>query len=200
MKKKAALLLAILALGVLMAACSQSGTSETAPTATPEATEKPAEPTATPEAESSADDDEPASHEELVGMITEELGYTEEEAEELIQKVVELDEADQASLGAAKAASDEEFIQDYVEFGYTREEAEAKLEEIERRGTAARIERGVRNQISHVLGTIRMEQDRQDAHAERDKFCWENYGTSADHWDSMTTEEQLQWKADHPMN
>lgn len=200
MKKKAALLLAILALGVLMAACGQNRTSEPAPTATPEATEEPAEPTATPESESATDDDEPATHEELVGMITEELGYTEEEAEELIQKVVELDEADQASLGAAKATSDEEFIQDYVEFGYTREEAEAKLEEIERRGTAARIERGVRNQISHALGTIRMEKEKQQADQEYDEFCLERYGTTGDHWDSMTFEEKGAWMEAHPMN
>lgn len=193
MKKKAALLLVTLALGAIMAACGQSGTSvpvpTVPPTATPEATEEPAEPTATPEAESTADDDEPATHEELVEMITEKLGYTEEEAEDLIQEVVEWDEADQASLDTVKAARNEEFIQDYMEFGFTREEAEAKCEEIERRGTAARIEEGVRMRISHIQESKRIEEDAQRVKEEADSYYMERYGITQDQAMGMSPDE-----------
>lgn len=99
MKKKAALLLAILALGVLMAACGQSGTSEPAPTATP--TSEPVssadeqlskEESATtgtethPEDQVNVSDDkvEAAHNQAVEGFITrymEETGATREEAE-----------------------------------------------------------------------------------------------------------------------
>ena len=201
MKKKAALLLVTLALGAIMAACGQSGTSvpvpTATPTATPDATEEPAEPTATPEAESTADDDEPATHEELVEMITEKLGYTEEEAEDLIQEVVEWDEADQASLDTVKAARNEEFIQDYMEFGFTREEAEAKCEEIERRGTAARIEEGVRMRISHIQESKRIEQEKAEAAAKADSYWMERYGITAKEAMGKSPEELRELRLQH---
>ena len=196
MKKKAALLLVTLALGAIMAACGQSGTSvpvpTATPTATPEATEEPAEPTATPEAESTADDDKPATHEELVEMITEKLGYTEEEAEDLIQEVVEWDEADQASLDTVKAARNEEFIQDYMEFGFTREEAEAKCEEIERRGTAARIEEGVRMRISSIQEQERIEQEFAESAKATNDYYLERYGITKDQAMGMSPDELIE--------
>ena len=109
MKRTIGLVAAVILLGAFVVACSQKPAEPASTPATspaPAATEEPAaspEPTATPEAESTADDDEPATHEDLVEMITEKLGYTEEEAEKLIQEVEEWDEAGDASLDAAKA-------------------------------------------------------------------------------------------------
>lgn len=176
MKKKAALLLAILALGVLMAACGQNGTSEPAPTATPEATEEPAaspEPASSPEAQQ-------------VNQETEAQNTSNEANTELEQEIT---------------AQDEQWIQDMMnKWGISREEAEQALQDSIDKAAQAEAERSQTIEERQEEEAIRIEQDRQDAHAERDKFCWENYGTSADHWDSMTFEEKGAWMEAHPMN
>ena len=46
----------------------------------------------------------------------------------------------------------------------------------------------------------RMEQEKQQADKEYDEFCMEHYGTTGDHWNSMTFEEKGAWMESHPMN
>lgn len=195
MKRTIGLVAAVILLGAFVVACSQKPAEPASTPATspaPAATEEPAaspEPTATPEAESTADDDEPATHEDLVEMITEKLGYTEEEAEKLIQEVEEWDEAGDASLDAAKAARNEEFIQDYMEFGFTREEAEAKCEEIEKRGTAARIEEGVRMRISSIQEQERIEREFAESAEATNNYYLERYGITKEEAMGKSSEE-----------
>lgn len=171
MKKKAALLLVILALGAMMAACGQNGTSEPAPTATPEATEEPAaspEPTSSPEAQQ-------------VNQETEGQNTSDESA----------------SYEAESSADYETLVSEIMtEFGFSRE----KAEEIAQKGLQEEAERSQTIEERQEEEAIRMEKEKQQADQEYDEFCLERYGTTGDHWNSMTTEEQLQWIADHPMN
>ena len=171
MKKKAALLLAILVLGAMMAACGQSGTSEPAPTATPEAAEEPA---ASPEPASSP------------------------ESQQVNQEAEGQNTSDESGSYEAESSADYETLVSEImtEFGFSRE----KAEEIVQKGLQEESERSQTIEERQEEEAIRMEQERQQAHEERDKFCWENYGTSADHWDSMTFEEKGAWMEAHPMN
>lgn len=119
----------------------------------------------------------------------------------LSQPVKQVTEEGPTNEGATYEAEPSREYEDMVnqimnEFGFSRE----KAEELVNAGLKDEAGRTQTIQERQEEEAARIEQERQQAHEERDKFCMENYGTTADHWDSMTTEEQLQWKADHPMN
>lgn len=170
MKKKAALLLAILVLGAMMAACGQSGTSEPAPTATPEATEEPAEPTATPEAEP-ANQDNNAENEPV-------------------------DETDEA-FDAMMAAHDEEVIQKLMNTGMSREEAEDALRESREQTAAEEKELEERRQQQHEEFLKQLEEDTKADIERSDAELMEKYGLTTEQWQSMSASERYQWAYEH---
>lgn len=188
MKRKIGFVAAVILVGAFVVACNQKPTEPTAtpaPSPTPAATEKPA----TSDLPSDSVIVEDTGLSQPIEQVTEE-GPTNEGA------TYESD----AEFDQKFSAEAEKFMQGYMDRGHTREEAEAWWQDRVEAGQQAQDQQNQTIQERQEEEAARIEQERQQAHEERDKFCMENYGTTADHWDSMTTEEQLQWKADHPMN
>lgn len=179
MKRTIGLVAAVILVGAFVVACNQKPAepaSTSVPSPTPAATEEP------------ATRDLPSD-----SVIVEDTG--------LSQPVKPVTEEGPTNEGATYEAEPSREYEDMVnqimnEFGFSRE----KAEELVNAGLKDEANRTQTIQERQEEEAARIEQERQQAHEERDKFCMENYGTTADHWDSMTTEEQLQWKADHPMN
>lgn len=180
MKRTIGLVAAVILVGAFVVACNQKPTEPTstpAPSPTPAATEEPA---TTPE---------PSPSSQPVEQVTEEgptnEGATYESEAEIDQKF---------------SAEAEKFMQGYMDRGHTREEAEAWWQDRVEAGQQVQDQQNQTIQERQEEETARIEQERQQAHEERDKFCMENYGTTADHWDSMTFEEKGAWMESHPMN
>lgn len=169
MKKKAALLLAILALGVLMAACGQSGTSEPAPTATP---------TATPTSEPVSSADEQIAEEESTTTGTEthledQVNVSQEEADAVYDQMAE------------------DLMKQYMEeTGATREEAEAWINE----GSAKSEEAA---QKREELAELR-QQELEAYEAARDEWYRENFGMSLEEWLKLPPAEKAEVVLSHP--
>lgn len=171
MKRTIGLVAAVILVGAFVVACNQKPTE---PTSTPAPSPTPAateEPATTPE---------PSPSSQPVEQVTEEGPSNE---------------------GATYEAEPSREYEDMVnqtmnEFGFSRD----KAEELVNAGLKDEADRIQTIQERQEEEAIRMEQEKQQADKEYDEFCMEHYGTTGDHWNSMTTEEQLQWKADHPMN
>lgn len=180
MKRTIGLVAAVILVGAFVVACNQKPTEPTstpAPSPTPAATEEPA---TTPE---------PSPSSQPVKQITEE-GPTNEGA------TYESD----AEFDQKFSAEAEKAMQGYMDRGHTREEAETWWQDRVEAGQQAQDQQTQTIQERQEEEAARIEQERQQAHEERDKFCMENYGTTADHWDSMTFEEKGAWMESHPMN
>lgn len=181
MKRTIGLVAAVILVGAFVVACNQKPTEPTstpAPSPTPAATEEPA---TTPE---------PSPSSQPVEQVTEE-GPTNEgaayESEAEMQKKI--------------SEEDEQWIQDMMnKWGVSREEAEQALQDSINKAEQAQDQQNQTIKERQEEEAARIEQERQQAHEERDKFCMENYGTTADHWDSMTFEEKGAWMESHPMN
>lgn len=188
MKRKIGFVAAVILLGVFVVACNQKPAepaSTSAPSPTPAATGEPA-----------------ASDLPSDSVIVEDAG--------LIQPVDPVTEEAPTNEGATYesdaefdqkfSAEAEKFMQGYMDRGHTREEAEAWWQDRVEAGQQVQDQQNQTIQERQEEEAARIEQERQQAHEERDKFCMENYGTTADHWDSMTFEEKGAWMESHPMN
>lgn len=179
MKRTIGLVAAVILVGAFVVACNQKPVepaSTPAPSPTPAATEEP------------ATSDLPSD-----SVIVEDTG--------LSQPVKPVTEEGPTNEGATYEAEPSREYEDMVnqimnEFGFSRE----KAEELVNAGLKDEANRTQTIQERQEEEAIRMEQEKQQADKEYDEFCMEQYGTTGDHWDSMTIDEKLQWKADHPVN
>ena len=193
MKRKIGLALAVILVGVFVVVYAQAKGEKVEPASTPVsssisassapvATEEPAastEPTAGDGVE-----DEPVEQVTEEGPTNE--GATYESEAEMQKKISE---------------EDEQWIQDMMnKWGVSREEAEQALQDSINKAEQAQDQQNQTIQERQEEEAARIEQERQQSHEERDKFCMENYGTTADHWDSMTFEEKGACMESHPMN
>ena len=181
MKRTIGLVAAVILVGAFVVACNQKPAepaSTSVPSPTPAATEEPA---TTPE---------PSPSSQPVVQETEEQAPTNEGA--TYESDAELDQ--KFSTEAEKA------MQGYMDRGHTREEAETWWQDRVEAGQQAQDQQNQTIQERQEEEATRMEQEKQQADKEYDEFCMEHYGTTGDHWNSMTIDEKLQWKADHPMN
>ena len=189
MKRKIGFVAAVILVGAFVVACNQKPVepaSTSVPSPTPAATEEP------------ATSDLPSD-----SVIVEDTG--------LIQPVEQVTEEGPTNEGATYESEaemqkkiseeDEQWIQDMMnKWGVSREEAEQALQDSINKAEQAQDQQNQTIQERQEEEAARMEQEKQQADKEYDEFCMERYGTTGDHWNSMTTEEQLQWIADHPMN
>lgn len=173
MKKKAALLLAILALVVLMAACGQSGTSEPAPTAIP---------TATPTNDPVSSADEQLSEEESATTGTE--THPEDQVNVSDDKVE-----------AAHNQAVEGFITRYMEeTGATREEAEAWWQNHQEETNAANEEAAQKREEQ----AAQREEEEKAFDEAMDQWYLEHTGMTADQFGSLSIQEKTEWIRQHP--
>ena len=189
MKRKIGFMAAVILLGAFVVACNQ----------------KPAEPASTP-----APSPTPAATEEPAAMdlpsdsvIVEDTGLSQPIAQEIKEQTPTNEGAtyeSDAEFDHKFSAEAEKAMQGYMDRGHTREEAEAWWQDRMEAGQQAQDQQTQTIQERQEEEAARMEQEKQQADKEYDEFCMEHYGTTGDHWNSMTTSEQLQWIADHPMN
>lgn len=188
MKRKIGFVAAVILVGAFVVACNQKPVepaSTSVPSPTPAATEEPA----TSDLPSDSVIVEDTGLSQPVKPVTEE-GPTNEGA--TYESEAEFDQKYNAEA--------EKAMQGYMDRGHTREEAEAWWNERVEAGQQAQDQQNQTIQERQEEEAIRMEQEKQQADKEYDEFCMEHYGTTGDHWNSMTIDEKLQWKADHPMN
>lgn len=192
MKRKIGLALAVILVGVFVVVYAQAKGEKVEPASTPVsssisassapvATEEPAastEPTAGDGVE-----DEPGEQVTEEGPTNE--GATYESDAEFDQKF---------------SAEAEKAMQGYMDRGHTREEAEAWWQDRVEAGQQVQDQQNQTIQERQEEEAARMEQEKQQADKEYDEFCMEHYGTTGDHWDSMTFEEKGAWMESHPMN
>lgn len=187
MKRKIGFVAAVILVGAFVVACNQKPTEPTAtpaPSPTPAATEEPA----TSDLPSDSVIVEDTGLAQPVEQVTEEgptnEGATYESNAEFDQKF---------------SAEAEKFMQGYMDRGHTREEAEAWWQDRVEAGQQVQDQRNQTIQDRQEEEAIRMEQEKQQADKEYDEFCMEHYGTTGDHWDSMTFKEKGAWRESHPM-
>lgn len=188
MKRKIGFVAAVILLGVFVVACNQKPAepaSTSAPSPTPAATGEPA-----------------ASDLPSDSVIVEDTGLSQP-----VKQVTEEGPTNEGATYESEAEFDqkfsaeaEKFMQGYMDRGHTREEAEAWWQDRVEAGQQAQDQQTQTIQERQEEEAARMEQEKQQADKEYDEFCMEHYGTTGDHWNSMTIDEKLQWKADHPMN
>ncbi|OUP21758.1 hypothetical protein [Gemmiger sp. An194] len=192
MKRKIGLALAVILVGVFVVVYAQAKGEKVEPASTPVSSSISASsaPVATEEPAAST---EPTAgdgvEDEPVEQVTEE-GPTNEGA------TYESDAEQQTSYSAEK----ERLTQKLMDLGMTREEAEQAMSESAERGQQAQDQQNQTIQERQEEEAARMEQEKQQADKEYDEFCMEHYGTTGDHWDSMTFEEKGAWMESHPMN
>lgn len=171
MKRTIGLVAAVILVGAFVVACNQKPTE---PTSTPAPSPTPAateEPATTPE---------PSPSSQPVEQVTEE-GPTNEGA----------------TYEAEPSREYEDMVNQIMnEFGFSRE----KAEELVNAGLKDEADRTQTIQERQEEEAARMEQEKQQADKEYDEFCMEHYGTTGDHWNSMTFEEKGAWMESHPMN
>ena len=173
MKRKIGFVAAVILVGAFVVACNQKPTEPTAtpaPSPTPAATEKP------------ATSDLPSD-----SVIVEDTG--------LSQPVEQITEEGPTNEGATYEAEPSREYEDMVnqimnEFGFSRE----KAEELVNAGLKDEADRTQTIQERQEEEAARMEQEKQQADKEYDEFCMEHYGTTGDHWNSMTIEEKIAWQ------
>lgn len=179
MKRKIGFVAAVILVGAFVVACNQKPVepaSTSVPSPTPAATEEP------------ATRDLPSD-----SVIVEDTGLSHP-----VEPVTEEGPTNEGTTYEAEPSRKYEDMVNQImnEFGFSRE----KAEELVNVGLKDEADRNQTIQERQEEEAARMEQEKQQADKEYDEFCMEHYGTTGDHWNSMTTEEQLQWKADHPMN
>lgn len=179
MKRTIGLVAAVILVGAFVVACNQKPAepaSTSVPSPTPAATEEP------------ATSDLPSD-----SVIVEDTGLSQP-----VEQVTEEGPTNEGATYEAEPSREYENMVNQImnEFGFSRE----KAEELVNAGLKDEADRTQTIQERQEEEAARMEQEKQQADKEYDEFCMERYGTTGDHWNSMTTEEQLQWIADHPMN
>lgn len=173
MKRKIGFVAAVILLGAFVVACNQKPVepaSTSVPSPTPAATEEP------------ATSDLPSD-----SVIVEDTG--------LSQPVEQVTEEGPTNEGATYEAEPSREYEDMVnqimnEFGFSRE----KAEELVNAGLKDEADRTQTIQERQEEEAARMEQEKQQADKEYDEFCMEHYGTTGDHWNSMTIEEKIAWQ------
>lgn len=165
MKRTIGLVAAVILVGAFVVACNQKPTE---PTSTPAPSPTPAateEPATTPE---------PSPSSQPVEQVTEE-GPTNEGA----------------NYEAEPSREYEDMVNQIMnEFGFSRE----KAEELVNAGLKDEADRTQTIRERQEEEAARMEQEKQQADKEYDEFCMEHYGTTGDHWNSMTIEEKIAWQ------
>lgn len=173
MKRKIGFVAAVILVGAFVVACNQKPVepaSTSVPSPTPAATEEP------------ATSDLPSD-----SVIVEDTG--------LSQPVEQVTEEGPTNEGATYESEPSREYEDMVnqimnEFGFSRE----KAEELVNAGLKDEADRTQTIQERQEEEAIRMEQEKQQADKEYDEFCMEHYGTTGDHWNSMTIEEKIAWQ------
>lgn len=176
MKRTIGLVAAVILVGAFVVVCNQKPAepaSTPAPSPTPAATEEP------------ATSDLPSD-----SVIVEDTG--------LSQPVEQVTEEGPTNEGATYEAEPSREYEDMVnqimnEFGFSR----GKAEELVNAGLKDEADRTQTIQERQKEEAARMEQEKQQADKEYDEFCMEHYGTTGDHWDSMTLKEKGEWMSSH---
>lgn len=193
MKRKIGLALAVILVGVFVVVYAQAKGEKVEPASTPVSSSISASsaPVATEEPAAST---EPTAgdgvEDEPVEQVTEE-GPTNEGA------TYEPD----PSQSEYQETRFNELVNKYMtKWGCSQEEAEKMANDIMNAGQQAQNQQNQTIQERQEEEAARMEQEKQQADKEYDEFCMEHYGTTGDHWNSMTFEEKGAWMESHPMN
>lgn len=189
MKRKIGFVAAVILVGAFVVACNQKPVepaSTSVPSPTPAATEEP------------ATSDLPSD-----SVIVEDTGLSQP-----VEQVTEEGPTNEGATYEAEPSPSEyqetrfnELVNKYMtKWGCSQEEAEKMANDIMNAGQQAQDQQNQTIQERQEEEAIRMEQEKQQADKEYDEFCIEHYGTTGDHWDSMTFEEKGAWMESHPMN
>lgn len=182
MKRKIGLALAVILVGVFVVVYAQAKGEKV-------------EPASTPVSSSISASSAPVATEEPAASTEPTAGDGVED--EPVEQVTEEGPTNEGATYEAEPSREYEDMvnQTMNEFGFSRE----KAEELVNAGLKDEADRNQTIQERQEEEAARMEQEKQQADKEYDEFCMEHYGTTGDHWNSMTFEEKGAWMESHPM-